>query len=274
MRLLSLLFAVFLTLPAAAQDRFSIPLPSDAFPNFVALGIGAAPDYLGSDDYFVGAAPAINLDLGPARFKMLGNWAMVDVLTDANWTLGPAAILRFGRNDVEDAVVSQLGDIDNTIELGISIGYEFIADDNPLKRLSLGLDVVHDVGGVHNDFVVNAFARGIYPLPWRGGAAAVVLGTSIVGNDYADTYFSVSQTQSGQTGLPSFAAKGGSRDLRTGIGLLQSLSKNWHLGAGVLYGRMLGDAGNSPIVSGRGSRNQFIFGLGVAYTWGGILDSM
>ena len=98
MRLLSLLFAVFLTLPAAAQDRFSIPLPSDAFPNFVALGIGAAPDYLGSDDYFVGAAPAINLDLGPARFKMLGNWAMVDMLTDANWTLGPAAILRFGRN--------------------------------------------------------------------------------------------------------------------------------------------------------------------------------
>lgn len=263
-----------LSLPAVAQERFSIPLPTDAFPNFVSLGVGAAPDYLGSDDYFVGAAPAISLDLGPARFKMLGNWAMLDVLTDTNWTLGPAAILRFGRNDVNDAVVSQLGNIDNTIELGVSLGYEFVAEDNPFKRLSVGVDVVHDVGGVHDDFVVNAFARGIYPLPWRGGAAAVTLGTTIVGDDYADTYFSVSPGQSALTGLSAFSAGGGPRDLRAGFGLFQSLSKNWHVGTGVLYGRMLGDADSSPIVSDRGSRNQFIFGLGVAYTWGGILDSM
>lgn len=277
MRLLYACLACLLTvfsLPASAQERFSIPLPTDAFPNFVSLGIGAAPDYLGSNDYFVGAAPAINLDLGPARFKMLGNWAMLDVLNDANWTLGPAAILRFGRTDVDDAVVSQLGNIDNTIELGVSFGYEFIAEDNPFKRLAIGVDLVHDVGGVHDDFVINAFARGIYPLPWRGGAAALALGMTVVGDDYADTYFSVSPGQAALTGLSSFSATGGDRDLRGGIGLFQSLSKNWHVGAGVLYGRMLGDAGSSPIVSDRGSRNQFIFGLGVAYTWGGLLDSM
>jgi len=53
-----------------------------------------------------------------------------------------------------------------------------------------------------------------------------------------------------------------------GAALFQSLSSNWHAGAGGLYARMIGDAGDSPVVSIRGSRNQFIYGAGVAYTWG------
>lgn len=251
-----------------AQDRFALPLPIESFPNFVALGVGAAPDYFGSDEYIGGAAPAVNVEIGPTRLRILGNWAMLDLLESPGWSLGPAAIWRFGRSDVDDAVVAQVSEVDDTVELGISLGYEFQFDKSPFARASVGIDLVHDVGGVHDSAVVNGFARAMYPLPWRGGAVVGLVGATFVGDDYADTYYSVSGADSAASGLPAFSAGGGTRDLRVGAGLFQSLSLNWHVGAGVVYSRMLGDTADSPIVDDRGSANQFIFGIGAAYTWG------
>jgi MipA family protein len=271
---LALLLVLFASGSVMAQDRFALPLPTDAFPNFVAVGVGGAPDYLGSDEYLVGLAPAVGLELGPTRFRMLGNWAMLDLLGKPNFSIGPAAVYRFGRFDVDDAVVSRLPGIDNTVNLGINFGYEYVDPDDPFKRIAFGIDILHDVGGVYDGFVVNGFARGIYPLPWRGGALVTVLGTTYGGDAYGDTYFSVSSADAAASGLPQYAAGAGFRDARLGLGLFQSLSLNWHVGAGVVYSRLVGDAADSPIVADRGSPNQFIFGVGVAYTWGGLLKGL
>ena len=59
--------------------ELSVPIPSDQFPSFVSLGVGAAPDHFGSDEYFVGAAPAARIDFEVASLNLLGNWLMVDV---------------------------------------------------------------------------------------------------------------------------------------------------------------------------------------------------
>jgi outer membrane protein len=45
------------------------------------------------------------------------------------------------------------------------------------------------------------------------------------------------------------------------------LSRKWHPAGGVLYSRLLGDASDSPIVSDRGSKNQWIFGAELVYGW-------
>lgn len=253
---------------ARAQSRLAIPGPFDAFPNFVSAGVGTAPDYLGSDDYLIGAAPAARIDLDIATFRLLGNWAMFDLLTDSAFSIGPSGILRFGRNGVEDEVVSQLPELDITVELGLSAGYEFVDSEDPIKRLAIGADILHDVGGVHDGFVGNFYARATYPLWWQGSAIVGTLGATVVDDDFADTYFTVSGAESAITGLPAFNAGAGARDVRFGFGLAQSLSLNWHLGAGLIYSRVIGDAGRSPIVDERGSRNQFILGVGVAYAWG------
>jgi MipA family protein len=44
--------------------------------------------------------------------------------------------------------------------------------------------------------------------------------------------------------------------------VMQSLSENWHVGAGILYSRLLSEAADSPIVVDRGSANQIVGGIG------------
>jgi len=51
------------------------------------------------------------------------------------------------------------------------------------------------------------------------------------------------------------------RDVRGWAAAMYHLSQNWHLGAGALYSRLLGDAADSPLVADRGSKNQWISGV-------------
>ena len=52
-------------------------------------------------------------------------------------------ILRFRRKNVDDAVVSRMGEIDNTVDLGFSLGYELVDRQNPIKRLAIGGEILH-----------------------------------------------------------------------------------------------------------------------------------
>jgi len=45
------------------------------------------------------------------------------------------------------------------------------------------------------------------------------------------------------------------------------LSDRWHLAGGLRYQRMTGDAEDSPVVSMRGDADQWIVGLGAAFSW-------
>ena len=84
-------------------DDFVIPLEIPQF-NLVGLGVGAYPDYFGSDDSRVGAAhPSRRFSLGGSRFvRLMVNDIRVNVLDHPNWQLGPAALWRFGREDVDN----------------------------------------------------------------------------------------------------------------------------------------------------------------------------
>ena len=53
--------------------------------NFIGIGVGAYPDYLGSADYDVGAAPFGRFSLGGERFvRLLGNEARINLLDNPN----------------------------------------------------------------------------------------------------------------------------------------------------------------------------------------------
>jgi len=57
------------------------------------------------------------------------------------------------------------------------------------------------------------------------------------------------------------------RDVRGWAAAMYHLSQNWHLGAGALYSRLLGDAADSPLVAERGFKNQWISGVMALYAW-------
>jgi outer membrane scaffolding protein for murein synthesis (MipA/OmpV family) len=82
-----------------------------------------------------------------------------------------------------------------------------------------------------------------------------------------DTYFGVDLEDSFRSGLRRFSADSGFRDLSISPGLVWHLTKDWHIGAGVRYMRLLSDAEDSPVVDDVGDKNQWIGGIGVAYSW-------
>ncbi len=159
-----------------------------------------------------------------------------------------------------------MADIDATFEAGLLLGFKFVNRTNPRKRFRAGVTFSHDVGGEHEGFLVDVFARAWFPL---GKAFDLGLGAGITfaDDDYMETYFGVSPIDAARSGLPIFEAEGGMRDYRVFPVLVFHLSRHWHLGAGVRYSRLVADAEDSPLVDDRGSANQLAAGVGVIYAW-------
>ena len=120
--------------------------------------------------------------------------------------------------------------------------------------------------GSHNGWTAGVSGYVMRPVAravtLAGGAAA----TYGSGN-YMDTYFGVTPEDSLASGLPVYRAGAGARDVRGWIVGTLHLSPRWHVGAGFLYARLLGDAADSPIVDERGNANQWIYGAGALYSW-------
>lgn len=244
----------------------SLGLAPSAIPNYLALGLGFYPDYIGSDDYVLGVAPVGRLSWGEQRYVSLEvNYVSVNLIEDRNWRFGPAGMWRFGRKDTEDKVVDRLPEIDGSLDLGAFGAYEYVGTD-PRDRWWAGAHVLHGVTGDNDGYTVSGSIRRWMPVG-RFGAFGASLGATYGSSDYMDTYFSVSQHGAVDSGLPIFDAGSGTRDVRLTAVFLQPISKEWILGAGVLYGRLFGDAADSPIVSDRGDRNQFVVGFGVGHAF-------
>jgi MipA family protein len=95
----------------------------------------------------------------------------------------------------------------------------------------------------------------------------VALGTTYGSADYMSTYFDVRAADSAQSGLDSFEADGGFRDVRLTLGAMVPVTDHVLVGAGLMLMRLVGDAADSPITDDAGSPNQLSGGIGAAYAW-------
>ncbi len=261
----SLLLIIVFNSVAGAQTS---PIAIENMPRVFGVGVGILPDYVGSDDYIVGAAPFGRYNFGKTNryLELIATELSANVLNHPYWRLGPAANYRFGRDDVADAVVDKMEKIDDTVELGVIGGVEFISKTEPRKRFIALAEFLHDVAGGYDGYLVSLNARFWYPLlkvlDFTFGA-----GATYGSDNYMSTYFGVSQNDSQRSGLPVYDADGGIRDFQITPGIVIHFSYNWHLGIGLRYQRLLSDAADSPVVDDRGSANQFITGLALAYSW-------
>ncbi len=250
----------------ARAQEIQIPAPA-TIPDFVGLAIGFAPDYIGANEYIVGPAPFGRLGWGEWRnVTLVGNELSANIVDHPILRFGPIGRYRFGRNHVKDNVVDKMNDISGTVELGGYAGAEFINDVDPRIRLIVRASVTHDVGQVNNGLVVRGGLNYWYPL-----AEFLTLGlatsVSYANGNWMETYFGVDHTDARQSGLPFYRADGGIKDVWFGPYFLFHLSREWHVGTGLFYSRLLGDAADSPVVKDRGSANQFIGGAGFLYSW-------
>lgn len=246
---------LFATQAAAESPLLSVP----NFPQFVMLGVGAGPQYYGSDKNTGAAVPAAQYNFGRRYVSLQANYLSINLVDDPHWQAGPAGILRFGRHDVDDPQVAALGDVDMSLDLGGFVAYQ-IGGPDPRSRWRLNAGVLQDVTGTHGGFVADVGVRRWVPVG-KYGALGMSVASSWASEDYMDTYFSVDAAGAAVSGLPVFTAGSGWRDVRAMAVFIQPLSRKWAVGAGVLYSYMLDGAADSPVTL---SRDQVYFGVGVA----------
>jgi outer membrane scaffolding protein for murein synthesis (MipA/OmpV family) len=84
---------------------------------------------------------------------------------------------------------------------------------------------------------------------------------------FTRSYFGVTNDQSIASGLAVYTPGGGLKDLSFTVGGEYRLTPAWAIVANAGYTRLLGDIKSSPLVSRRGSANQFSAGAFAVYTF-------
>jgi outer membrane scaffolding protein for murein synthesis (MipA/OmpV family) len=172
-------------------------------------------------------------------------------------SFGLAGNARLPRRPSDDRTLSQLNKVGLSIEAGGYIDY------NP-KGIDVSLEVRHDIAGGHGGTIAELNLRGQIQL---GKKFAFEFGPNVTLADgkYMRSYFGITAAESARSGYARFKPDGGIKDFGFTVAGGYSFDQHWRLLGQVQYARLIDDAAESPIVKGRGSRNQFEFDLMLAY---------
>jgi outer membrane protein len=249
--------ALALVALAPAGEARERPQPTGENHYFGKLGPALAPDYEGSDHYEVYPLAILGWIRDGMYARLEGDTLMTNVIPMSLFELGPAARWQRERDDVEDGRMDRMRDISGALEAGGLAGIWLRDPDAPLRQAGLRATVLQDVSGSHGGLEVKLNAMGGLPL---GDKLSVVVNVSsrYASDDFMDTYFSVDADNARRSGLPQFRADGGFKDVGADLTLAYFFSDHWGVGFTASYTRLIGDAGDSPVVDIAGSRNQFV----------------
>ena len=285
----ALTLAISAAVLAAASPALAQNAPNAAPPgaggdaadnNRLTLGIGAAtlPDYEGANSNTITpGAVAIGV-VGGHDFFTRGTQLYVNLLKTQpgpvlNYELGVIGALRFQRtNKVDNLQVRALGELDTAYEVG---GYAGVSKTGVITSdydtLTARVAYVHDVSSTHDSYVITPQINYTTPLSIR---TLVSIGASAdyVGKGYGRTYFGVTPIGTRLSGLRTYDINdSGFKNWNVSFFVLQSLSGDIRhglgVGAGVLYGKMLGKYKNSPLVRDVGDADQLAAAAGLTYTF-------
>lgn len=272
--------------PVLAQSAPPVPADNDQLASqldkdSVTIGVAGAylPDYDGSNDYRFVPAPAAIGSVKGFNFSVIGNRASIDLIPNRpgqtiDLQFGPVGVINFDRSslkNIDDVRVRALGKRSTTLELGgyVGIGKTGVIT-SPYDKVSVSVSYRKGVTGAHNSEIWQPSFTYLTPLS-RKAAVGILASAQHVGQGYADTYFSITPTQSLASGLPTYAARSGWKNYSVGGFATYSLTGNLLHGfkvvAGGTYSRELGDFSYSPIVRVAGTPNQWLGAVGVAYTF-------
>lgn len=266
---------------APAGSRF--PAPKIVFDDTwatVGIGAGLVPSYGGSDDYIVFPLPLVAGRVGGVGISPNGPGFALDLASPApafgaqkpRFFGGPAFRFRNDRaNQIEDEVVELAEDLDIALEIGAQAGVSFPGVFNPLDTVTLTTQVRWDVAGAHDGMLIEPSIG--YTRPFGPGVRFQTnLGLQFADDSFADYYYSVTPAQSAATGLPLFTADGGLNNISSTTTVAFDLDGNglnggWSIFTVLGYTRFVVDAADTPFTSIRGDADNFIGGLGIAYTF-------
>jgi outer membrane scaffolding protein for murein synthesis (MipA/OmpV family) len=248
--------------------------------NRLTIGIGAAtlPDYEGANSNSITpGAVAIGVVDGHDFFTR-GTQLYVNLLKSQpgpvlNYEIGVIGAARFQRTGkVDNRQVRALGELDAAYEVGGYVGLSKTGViTSPYDTLTARVAYVHDVSNTHDSYVITPQINYTTPLSIRT-LVSVGASADYVGKGYGRTYFGVTPIGTTLSGLRSYDINdSGFKNVNVSFFVLQSLSGDIRhglgVGAGVLYGKMLGKYKNSPLVRDVGDSDQIAAAAGLTYTF-------
>jgi len=189
----------------------------------------------------------------------------IPILDLGNFQLGPVGRIVWPRYGSQYTQLNGLGDVNWALQLGGFAQYW------PTPWLRLRGEIRQGVGG-ETGVTGDLFADLVVPLGQfrlSGGPRMTLQSTPAV-----SPYFSITAAQaanstvSGLPALPVYAATGGFYSYGAGGQIEYFWTQQWQTHAVVEFERLTGSAADSPLVTMRGSPNQFTVGLGATYTFG------
>jgi len=261
--------------PALAEER---PRPRDYVT--LAVGAGTIPSYTGSDENVFIPAVLVRGRIHGFSFVSRGVNLSVDLVRghagdEVDIKLGPLLNLRNERSSrIKDPQVAALGTLPRTLEGGLYAG---ISKTGVLtsKHDQIGLRVsyLHDMLGKHGSHVMTTSLEYGTPLS-RTTFLGMQATATFVGKGFGRTYFDIDPAGSAASGLAAYSAAGsksGASKMAFTLAGAKSLSgdlrKGWAIVMAGQYGRVLGRYARSPIVADAGDADQWLGGLGLAYTF-------
>ena len=221
----------------------------------------AVPAYDGATRYVFRPFPLVDVRQAgtPARFHSPRESFGFGILDTGSFRMGPVGRLRYERKESSDANLRGLGDVDWALELGAFAEYWVLPWLRAYGELRQGIG---GHTGLVSDILVDAVYRATPALTFSAGPRLAVQSEKAV-----SPYFDVTAAQSATSGLPVYSTSGGVTSWGVGGQVRYEWSPQWATYTYVEYQRLVGTVANSPLVSLRGTPDQFAGGIGVTYSF-------
>ncbi len=223
------------------------------------------PQYDGADRYRVIPFPTFRwVAKGGYSIQTSGLGVEANISPWRGFTFGPIVRYRFGRGDKSNPIIQELTPVKAAIEGG---GYASVAmpiNEAKGRFVALRSSYLHDMNGSYNGYLVQMGVNYIQLITQKV-YLVIGPGTNYASQNFMDTFFGISPADSLTSGLPPYAAKAGFKDANMSAILNYQFAKKWSVAFFNAYARLVGSAGNSPVVKTAGSRNQFYTAVMVSY---------
>ncbi|MBN1585932.1 MAG: MipA/OmpV family protein [Candidatus Omnitrophica bacterium] len=225
----------------------------------VTLGLGGIirPEYEGSDSYEGWPLPYIDLKYKDRFFLNPWRGIGLDLYKNEELTVGTALGFDFGRDEEDDALLQGMGDVGETVELGLFAEYK-------LDPLTFGLDFAQDIADGHGGFTLGGSLGSKFALPDHSTFLMPSLNATFASENYMESYFGVDHLQAVRSSLAFYDVESGIKDVGASLRVLHRLDNHWSVVGFVSYSRLVGDAADSPVVA---KENQFTGGSFLTYTF-------
>jgi outer membrane scaffolding protein for murein synthesis (MipA/OmpV family) len=253
--------ALILLLPAGAwaQESDEKPRKRDILVT-IGAGVQAYPRFPGSEDLRLAPLPNFSFRKAgdPIGFEAPDEGTGFALIgKKGGFQVGPAIQLQNKRKETD--VGAAVGNVGFTIEAGAFV--QVYLGDN-LRVRAEGRRGLGGHKGWVGDLGVDLIGR-----PSDSTVMSIGPRVRLANRRYQRAYFGVAPPVAALTGLAPHDPDPGVRAVGIVAGLTHQFNRSWGIYAYAGYDRLVGDAGNSPIVRTFGSRSQPSGGVALTYTF-------